>query len=723
MSLSPFTKILLLIKILFPLISKAQTPKEIERAEKKMEIYAKQCIDNYIVYLNQIGDTNERRWLEDDIENVIEDSFRKADSVWIYDNLNSSVVQDSLPLRAYLEKLTDVALFPYGVKFDYQYRDIQLCRIEEKDSTKLFQQPYYRAKIFYIVDYKTTGGKIRQDHIDIFVRFDIKQSQPLEIDDRPFIVKTSVHKDIPCPNYEVVGDSCHLPLSDLSEKEQDLLRNKAEVVVQNYANALNSLDEKNFVKVSDITNYFDQINTKIIYDDLSLKIRDTIPYTAVGYVKAFQDTKSRYSKKTKARNLYLDYYFVEGRDIIEPIISKTKKLEEYFIVKVIVYRKLKLSDYPVNTVKLMFDVKFPIQDCRINFDRNSAKIVKISLLERKKQPINYWTLGAGVGLMGYFGDINPFLNGSRNTFSFLRPSFSIQASKKVTPHWHLRLGLTYGQLRGNDYTHSDPEKDVNRFLRNLHFRNNIVELSAVGVYDWFAHDRRFFRRKKVVPYSFIGLSVFRHNPQARTPDSLGRNWINLQELGTEGQGQAGYEKPYAKTQFAIPFGLGLKFKIHERMDLNLEANFRYAFTDYLDDVSGNYAPIEDLSSDLARAMANRSREDIAVLSNNNRQAQLANIGLPTINNYGRSGDKRGNSTTNDIYFSLGFQVSYLINTGNSYKRQQKINKRKEVKQQDIDDKIEFRKHREELEQQREEKRLLKENEKLDKKRNNKSKSN
>lgn len=730
MNFSSFKQILLFSFIFLPFFLKGQN--QIEKELKKMEKYAKQCVDNYITYLNQIGDTNERRWLEDDIRNVIKDSFNGADSVWVYDNLNT--VQDSLSLKVYLNKIADEALFPYGIHFDYQYRDIQLCKIEEKDSIKLFEKPYYRAKIYYIVDYKTKTGEIRQDHIDIFVRFDIQSSYPLKIDDRPFIVKTATHTNEPCPDYKVVGDTCTLPLTQLSERDKELLRNKAEILVKNYANALNSLDEKNFVIDSLVLSYFDQMGTRVIFDDLSLKIRDTIPYTPTGYVKAFQQTKQAYSKKSKARQLYLDYYFVEGQDIEEPIPSKTKILEEYFIVKVVVMRRMKVSEYPLNTAKLIFDVKFPIKDCQIDFDRNATKIVKVSSVERKKEPVHYWTLGGGAGVMSYIGDINPILNGSQNPFAFLRSSFTLELTKKLSPHWHARLGLTYGQIRGDDYTHSNPQNHRSRFLRNLHFRNNILELSAVGVYDWYAFDRRFFRRKKVMPYSFLGLAVLRHNPQAKTPEDLGGNWVNLQELGTEGQGQEGYRKPYSKIQLAIPVGIGVKFKLHERINVNLEANFRYTFTDYLDDVSGNYAEIGDLGSDLAKTMAHRSNENIAILRNNNRQAQLTNIysitGTPqeyvssdgqtylAIDGYGRKGDKRGNSPTNDMYFSLGFKVSYFINTGNSYKRQQKINKRKEIKQQEIQDKIEFKKHQEELERKKEKRNKLKTDTKKEKKKGN-----
>ena len=48
------------------------------------------------------------------------------------------------------------------------------------------------------------------------------------------------------------------------------------------------------------------------------------------------------------------------------------------------------------------------------------------------------------------------------------------------------------------------------------------------------------------------------------------------------------QKPYNLTQFAIPFGGGIKFRVSENVVLAYEVGFRKTFTDYLDDVSTFY---------------------------------------------------------------------------------------------------------------------------------------
>jgi hypothetical protein len=97
---------------------------------------------------------------------------------------------------------------------------------------------------------------------------------------------------------------------------------------------------------------------------------------------------------------------------------------------------------------------------------------------------------------------------------------------------------------------------------------------------------------KWTPYFFGGLAVFRFNPYAF--DENGEK-VFLKPLSTEGQGLDGYNtKPYGLTQFALPAGFGLKYAFDDRVRLGFEVGLRKTFTDYLDDVSTNYADPNDL---------------------------------------------------------------------------------------------------------------------------------
>jgi len=57
------------------------------------------------------------------------------------------------------------------------------------------------------------------------------------------------------------------------------------------------------------------------------------------------------------------------------------------------------------------------------------------------------------------------------------------------------------------------------------------------------------------------------------------------------------KKKYELTQFAIPLGVGFNIALREKAHLGFEMGFRKTFTDYLDDVSGQYPDVESLKSD------------------------------------------------------------------------------------------------------------------------------
>ena len=55
-------------------------------------------------------------------------------------------------------------------------------------------------------------------------------------------------------------------------------------------------------------------------------------------------------------------------------------------------------------------------------------------------------------------------------------------------------------------------------------------------------------------------------------------------------------------------GIGARFRINEVLDFSAEIGFRYLFTDYIDDVSGNYVDLGVFNTELAKAMSYRSSE-------------------------------------------------------------------------------------------------------------------
>jgi hypothetical protein len=200
----------------------------------------------------------------------------------------------------------------------------------------------------------------------------------------------------------------------------------------------------------------------------------------------------------------------------------------------------------------------------------------------------YFRVGVSAGAVNYFGD----LDDDFGFFQFTKPGGSIQGTYRFNPMMQLRMSYTYGRIGADDAMNND----VHRRRRNLSFRSEVQEVSAQLVIDFIPTERRYLFRPALVPYIFGGVGIFSFNPEAQ----YGDDWIELQPLGTEGQWLADpenrYPEPYELTQFVIPFGGGLRFRLGRRWDMEWEIGWRKTFTDYLDDVSGYYPERSQLAA-------------------------------------------------------------------------------------------------------------------------------
>ncbi len=295
----------------------------------------------------------------------------------------------------------------------------------------------------------------------------------------------------------------------------------------------------------------------------------------------------------------------------------------------------------------------------------------------------------GINSMNYFGDLSPTSGAASTDLSFTKPGFTFMWARRFNPWFTLRIGYSMGALKGDDFTSADSNEPttVSRYVRNLHFRNLIKELSFTGVIDFLHYKGPYQNRVEFAPYIFAGFAILHHNPQARVPEvdvhdgdkpfENAGDWVNLQPLGTEGQYSAKYDlSPYKRIQVAIPFGFGLKYKLNDNTDFVFEFGMRYLFFDFIDDVSGSYPDLGVFSDPLARAMSDRSQEAVSMESGELRD--LTTIGsVPGNTSYigddgnsytviaGYGSDEsiyniRGNASNNDIYIITSLKINYIV---------------------------------------------------------------
>ncbi|MCK6616832.1 MAG: DUF6089 family protein [Cyclobacteriaceae bacterium] len=289
----------------------------------------------------------------------------------------------------------------------------------------------------------------------------------------------------------------------------------------------------------------------------------------------------------------------------------------------------------------------------------------------------YNALGISLNALNYYGDLSPSPKRISTDLGFTRPAVGVSFTHRFGPRYQLQAAFTYGGIRGADVESADQgdsENGIYRYNRNLSFRNRIKELSVIAQVDLWENQATYISRVKWTPYLYAGVAVFHHNPQAQAPefDAAGNptgkkgQWVDLQPLGTEGQfsnldpSDANYGiKPYKRIQPSIPFGVGARFRINEVMDLAAEFGFRYTFTDYLDDVSGNFVDLGVFNNPLARAMSYRSNEVATPnYTYTGRDGQTYNV----LAGYGTEhpDNLRGNNSNRDVYMVTTVRLTYIL---------------------------------------------------------------
>ncbi len=290
----------------------------------------------------------------------------------------------------------------------------------------------------------------------------------------------------------------------------------------------------------------------------------------------------------------------------------------------------------------------------------------------------YNSIGFSLNAVNYYGDLAPSPSSFSTDISFTKPGFAVSYTHRFGPRYSLMGQFMFATIKGSDNESADKgdlSSGIFRYNRNLSFRNQIKELSVVGIFDLFDNQQTYMSRVKWTPYAYIGLAVFLHNPQAIAPatDLQGNalteagEYVDLQPLGTEGQYStlsptdvnSGIQQ-YSLVQLAIPFGLGARFRLTDVLDLSADIGFRYTFTDYLDDVSANYVDLTKLNSPLAQAFSYRTNE----LFNNNPPNPTPS-GIPGVNveaGYGSEypSNLRGSKKDNDVYMVTSVRISYII---------------------------------------------------------------
>lgn len=235
------------------------------------------------------------------------------------------------------------------------------------------------------------------------------------------------------------------------------------------------------------------------------------------------------------------------------------------------------------------------------------------------------SLSLFLGTSNYEGDMQS------NFFTFTQPGLTLggSVSYKLTERIYARGGITWARVSADD------KKNPKVYFRNLNFKTDIKEFHAALEYHLLTDEE-----SKINPYFFGGVAVYHFNPY--TFDTAGTKFF-LQPLSTEGQGFFQDRKTYSLTQFALPFGGGIRYSLSDNLQIGAEVGMRKLFTDYIDDVSTTYV-------DPALLLSNRGPKALELAF---RGGEINNT-----ETYPVQFTKRGEPKNKDWYYFTGLTLTY-----------------------------------------------------------------
>ena len=195
-------------------------------------------------------------------------------------------------------------------------------------------------------------------------------------------------------------------------------------------------------------------------------------------------------------------------------------------------------------------------------------------------------VGGSVGLSYYMGDINPKI-----PFVESRLGWGALARYYENTRWAFRFTYSNLQLDCSDKASNyRPE-------RGLSFHTNVHDVALIAEFnflDYFTGSKR----NGLSPYLFGGISALFFNPKADDGTSLHDKLTDVGYYEDDEKGEIKMEIPDKSTSaVSIPFGMGVKCSIGQKIGIALEWRWDYTFTDWLDDCHAYYPRINDQYSD------------------------------------------------------------------------------------------------------------------------------
>ncbi len=261
-----------------------------------------------------------------------------------------------------------------------------------------------------------------------------------------------------------------------------------------------------------------------------------------------------------------------------------------------------------------------------------------------------WDYGVSAGVTNYLGDIGGKEKTRRDFVSDMKLSKTrwnggIFARYKWKEKLSLKLAFDYLRIEGNDNLSTNPGREY----RNFNFKNDVFALSQTVEYFFYTDPdlgNTYRYKNSFRAYVFGGLGAFYTNPKSFYQGE----WVKMRDYFDEGV-------QYKQIVLGIPMGIGCYFTFNKRNRFGFEFNYMKTFTDYLDDISGNY-PSTPPSGAYAQGLVLRT-------TSLPQSMKDANPGAYDSHTWGA---KRGDKTNKDAIVYMNVTYSRVIRGKSSFYR-------------------------------------------------------
>lgn len=164
-------------------------------------------------------------------------------------------------------------------------------------------------------------------------------------------------------------------------------------------------------------------------------------------------------------------------------------------------------------------------------------------------------IGVGVGLTAYQGDFSSSLTAN------MQPAYSAVGRYKFNPRMSIAMNVTMGKLKGSSDGTDTWYPDYDGADNAVEFSNTYTDVGVRFEYNFWPYGtgREYRGARPLTPFIAIGLGVT-------------------------------YAKPQEGSVFTgnVPIGLGVRYKIAQRLNLGLEWMMHFSMSDKLDGVDDPY---------------------------------------------------------------------------------------------------------------------------------------